>query len=151
MDIHFLEVLFQSPFSMFSNDRSSKNPLNKLKGGELQANLISSLYPQLADIPFGNLYSPKDLLGNRFIYLMKRLYLHFLKVKNTPTFTYDEWFHAFVRLGLSNINAELTRFYDFHSMQKALENQNHPTQEGYWHKYTNPVLLSLYLKHYEDR
>ncbi len=148
MDIDFLEVLFQSPFSMFSNDRSSKNPLNKLKGGELQANLISSLYPQLADIPFANLYSPKDLLGNRLKYLIKRMYLHFLKVQNTPTFSYEEWFQEFVDTNIPDTETKLSNSYDFISMKKMLKKLKHSTHEGYWHKYSNPIMLSLYLKHY---
>lgn len=144
MDIDFFEALFQSPLSLFSNDRSSKNIFKKLQGGELQAHLISRLYPPLARIPLANLYTPKDLLGNRYIYLIKRIYLHFFKVKDTPTFTYNEWFAEFVKNQLNNDKDQLKDFYEMNRMKADLSGMTHQTHEGYWHKYSNPVMLSLY-------
>jgi len=78
MDIDFMEALFGSTYSLFSNDRHTKNPFKRLRGGELQCYLIRHLAPLLAGVEFANQYTANDVLGNRLRYVMKRLYLHVL-------------------------------------------------------------------------
>lgn len=146
MDIDFMECLFQSPFSLFNNDRTSKNPINKLKGGELQANLIYNLYKPLAFIPMANRYKPVDILGNKYLYIARRIYLKLFKEKGFPTFSYEEWFKELSLQKFAESDSTLEKLYNMKDVFTGLSNDQHRTDEGYWHKYSNPIMLSLYLK-----
>lgn len=144
MDIDVMEALFTSPFSMFSNSKHTQNPFLILKGGELQCALIKKYSPILADVDFTNQYSPNDVLGNRLKYVIKRVYAHAFKIKPKPTFSYDEWFVNYVRNELKNINPAFKEFYNLNLMNESLNNQ-HPSNEGYWHKISNPIMINQYL------
>jgi hypothetical protein len=141
MDIDFFEALFQSRFSLFDNYRSSVNPVLKLKGGEFQASLINSLYKPLAYLPMANRYKPIDLLENQYLYFLKRVYLKIRHPKTKPTFSYDTWFKDFIEAAFSTETDWLERFYDLEQLICGLNGTNHQTTEGYWHRYSNPVMV----------
>lgn len=149
MDVDIMETLFQSNFSLLSNDRSSKNILKKLSGGELQANLILQLFPKLGKIPFANQYTAKDVLGNKYVYLLKRVYLSLFKVKKDPTFSYDAWFQDFVKNNFENIDNDLLQFYNVEEMKLEFQNGHHGLEEGDWHKFTNIINLSKYYQSFK--
>ncbi len=142
MDIDFMEAQFVSKYNLYSAHRNSSNPLKKISGGELQANIICTLFPKLGEIPMANLYKPKDILGNKFLYLLKRIYLQILKVKDIPTFAYRDWFLEFVnRYLLLSENQHL-----------LISSVNQPKeQEGAWHVYTNKIWIYLLKKQYDVR
>lgn len=144
MDRDVMEALFTSPFSMFSNTRHTNNPFKRLKGGELQSIMIKEFFPILADINFANQYSPNDILGNRLLYVIKRMYLHALKIKSKPTFTYDEWMKEYVLEIFEKKKNFIQTFYNYNKSMNDLTNQTHLKHEGYWHKFTNPINLSMY-------
>jgi hypothetical protein len=144
MDIDVMEALFTSPFSMFSNTRHTKNPFKRLKGGELQSRLIKEFSPALAEFNFANQYSPNDIIGNRLLYVLKRLYLHAFKIKSKPTFTYGNWMKEFVSNEVETNKDYINAFYDYDALTEMLEKQTHLQHEGYWHKFTNPITLSMY-------
>jgi len=147
MDIDVMEALFSSRLSLFSNTRHTKNPFVRLRGGELQCSLIRKFAPELATIPFANLYTPNDVLGNRLIYVLKRIYLQKVKVNSKPTFSYDAWFIRYVNNNIKDNNRyQLKEYYYYSKLLNDLADKNHLTHEGYWHKFTNPIMLNLYLK-----
>lgn len=146
MDVDIIESLFQTDYSLLSNNRASKNILKKISGGELQARLILSLYPILGDIPFANQYTAKEVLMNKYLYLLKRIYKHFFKVKRVQTFPYGSWFFEYVDNNLNSLNSKISDYYDLAKMKKALNVEIHSDKEGYWHKFTNPIFLSNYYK-----
>jgi len=145
MDVDILEALFRSRFSLFYNNRHTKNPFDRLKGGELQCRMIKEFTPELANVNFANQYTPNDVLGNRYKYITKRI-LHLLfKKQRKPTFTYDSWFCQYTNDEVEMLSPQLADFYDFDAMADALSSNQHPSHEGYWHKYSNPIMLSRYI------
>ncbi|GEM_PF-2622738 len=146
MDIDIMESLFSSPFSLFSNNRHTKNPIKRLRGGELQCKLIKKYSPFLADVPFANRYTPNDVLGNRIKYIIKRSIIQLTSEKSKPTFSYDKWFIEYVKSELINLNEDIKSEYDIHKMINDIDTDMHANHEGYWHKYSNPITLSKYLQ-----
>ncbi|MBN1472266.1 MAG: hypothetical protein JW925_10835 [Syntrophaceae bacterium] len=146
MDIDVFETLFQSPFSLFSHERSSKNPFKKIQGGILQANIIHRLYPPLADIPLANKYKPKDILGNGYLYFLKRIYLQLFKVNKKPSFSYGNWFKDYIHQNIMKFETDLIDRYKMDQLKESLLNSDHKTIEGYWHKYSNPLMIAQYTK-----
>ena len=144
MDRDVMEALFTSPYSMFSNTRHTKNPFKRLRGGELQSIMIKEFSPALAELNFANQYSPNDILGNRVLYVLKRMYLHTFKIKSKPTFSYREWMKDYVLNEVKKNNSYIESFYYYDTLIDSLKNQMHFQSEGYWHKYTNPITLSMY-------
>lgn len=150
MDIDFLEILFNSPFSLLDHNRNSKNLIKKLEGGELQSTIIKNLYPKLAEIEFANGYTANDVLGNNILYFLKRVYLRLFKLKSSSTFSYDNWFYSFVEKNIDNLTNTIDAQYDIDKVLKEFQNIQHLTTEGYWQKFTNPINLSLYSKKWVD-
>jgi len=146
LDIDFFEALFQSRFSLFDNFRSSKNPLLKIKGGEFQANLIKCLFKPLAYLPMANNYKPIDLLRSKYIYALKRFYLRIKHPGTVPTFSYDNWFQKYIKSAYLTLSSEIHSFYNLDKLIYEVNNSNHQTTEGYWHKYSNPVIISKWLE-----
>lgn len=145
MDIEFLDKLFRSEYSLLSNQRNSKNIFKKLKGGELQASIIKTHSYQLSNIALANHYKPKDILGNRLLYVVKRLFYKLTKKKNNPTFSYDAWFNDYLKEQIqNNSESEILDYYNTSKLKLDLNNNEHKSNEGYWHKFSNPVNLLLY-------
>jgi len=144
MDIDFMEALFQSPYSLLNNYRTSSNPFKKIRGGEFQAQLIKSLYEPLAHIPMANKYKPVDLLGNRYIYMFKRLIIELSKEKTRPTFSYGNWFTEYVGDNIKNLREYLSDSYYLPELIRFFNDNEHKTVEGYWHRFSNPVLFYLW-------
>ena len=148
MDIDIFESLFNSKYSLLNCKRESKNLFNKLKGGELQAFLINEFYPELSKIPLSNGYKPIDILGNRFIYLFKRIFLEITKEKsNKSTFKYDSWMKSFIKYHYKNQETKefISEYYDFKTLFNSVE-ANTSLVEGAWHKFTNPLNFYFYAK-----
>ena len=150
MDVDVMEALFSSAFSLFSNTRHTKNPFKRLSGGRLQCSLIQKYSPTLAEIPFANLYTPRDVLGNQIAYILKRIYLQTLRVKSKPTFSYGDWFLPFMDSEINDLKTYLHGIYDLELMRNDFDQNSHMTHEGYWHKYTNPIMLNLYTKRFNQ-
>ena len=146
MDVDVIETLFTSNFSLFYNNRHTKNPIKRLRGGELQCLLIKTFAPQLADVNFSNQYSPNDVLGNRFLYVIKRIFIQLTKKQSTPTFSYEDWFKDFVSKEMETLPENLKDLYDIKKFDSSLKNNTHNNDEGYWHKYSNLIMFSKYLK-----
>lgn len=140
MDRDFFEYLFNSEYSLMFANRNAKGLFAKLKGGELQANIICTNSKTLGRLPLANLYTPQDILGNRLKYLMKRIILQLLKVKDTPTFVYGAWFKEYIQNELKHIDEQrINDIYDMDSFHDKFEKSNHATHEGYWHKFSNVI------------
>jgi hypothetical protein len=142
MDIDFIEKQFQSDYNLFHAARNSINPMKRLRGGELQAQIICSLSEELGRLPLANDYKPKDILGNRWVYTIKRIHRQIIKRPNFPTFSYGSWFVSWVRMKVEGLG--LINFVDNASNQ-------HPEHEGYWHKITNVIWLELFKRELDVR
>jgi hypothetical protein len=142
MDIDFLELQLKSEFNLFHAMRNTRNPLMRLKGGELQAHIICSLWPQLGNLPLANDYKPKDILGNRVIYFVKRLYRQMMKKPNLPTFSYGTWFVDWVKNKCLVLGRE-----DF----TVNSDSSFSSKEGSWHWITNKIWMDLFKREIDVR
>lgn len=150
MDIDFLYKLFSSTYSLFDNFQTSNNPFKKMKGGDLQCQIIKQMYPLLADLDFAQQYTPNDLLGNQLLYIIKRIRIKLLnKRKNYPGFPYENWFVEFIKSYRNKIPEELNEIFDINLMYTKLNEDQHKIKEGYWHKYSNIIMISYYLNNYK--
>ena len=79
LDPQFIRELFKTEFAGVNNDFFTHNPMKRLKGQYLYANIIAKAYPELALLKTQRGYRPKDLLtvkGNVHIlapYLLKKI------------------------------------------------------------------------------
>jgi hypothetical protein len=146
MDIDIIEALFRTRFSLKTNSKNSLNPIARYLGGELQAKLILALCPALKDIPFASYYTPSDAAGSKIKYIIKRslaAYKHH-KSHNISGFSYEEWFINYINQEYDDLHSSLADAYDIRKLKNLLAGMNHSKEEGYWHKFTNPLMLSSY-------
>ena len=150
MDIDFLEILFSSQFSMMQKDNSAQNQLKRMNQPELHCNIINILTPSLSSIEFAKHYSPEEFLGNKLIYLVKRIYRNYFGKKYPESFPYGNWLYDYVTSMLSRLETEIACLYDTDLGMSALENEECITMEKYWHRYTNMINVSENLKFYRN-
>lgn len=141
----YLETLFNSPFHFLN-----KKPgiWGRLQNPYVHSKLIEYIYPPLLDYPLANGFSPKDYLRGLWYVVPKKAYSNFRHKKNyPPTFSYGQWYVDFVKEHAQNVNPEIWEVYDKKRYMHALENNHHETNEGYWHKFSNPIYFDLVEKY----
>ena len=147
MDIDFLEFLFQSKYSMM-HKRNDSNQLRRLNQPALHCNVINILAPFLSQIEFSKHYSPKEFLGNRLLYVLKRVYRYYFYPKFPPSFPYGNWFHPYVRDRLEQLSPGVRDMVDWHGLMEEFKNGGHRPAEGYWHRFTNIINLDRIVSYF---
>lgn len=145
----YLEALFSSPFNFLSK---GNNLLTRLKNPEFYCKVIKEIYPPLMDLPFANGFTPREYLRGLWYYIPVKMFRDYKKKKKyPPTFSYDKWYVDFVKEHSQNISPEIWKIYDKMRYMNALENNNHQTNEGYWHKFSNPIYFDLLNKFHDGK
>ena len=138
------EVLIKTRFHYM---RRSKSKMSKLNHPELYCLLLKYFEPKLMDISLSNGYKPSDYQKGMLFYGCIRMYNKLFKKNiNYPSFKYDHWYIDFIKDKANEISDEVWEFYDKEKYFKCLKEGNHETNEGYWHKFSNPIFIDLLLK-----
>jgi len=145
----YLEVLFASPYNFLSK---KSNLLNRLKNPEFYCKVMEEIYPPLLDFPFANGFTPREYLKGLWYYVPIKLYRDYTqKRKYPPTFSYGQWYVDFVKEYAQNISTKIWDIYDKEKYMYALYNNEHRTDEGYWHKFSNPIYFDLVDKYKQGK
>lgn len=137
----YLDVLFSSAFHFLAK---RKGLSGRLENPYVHCKLLEILYPKLLDYPLANGYKPADYLKGLWYYVPVRLYRKFRQKRQfVPTFSYGQWYVDFVKELSGNIDSDIWEIFDRKKYMKALERQNHKADEGYWHKFSNPIFFDL--------
>lgn len=125
-----------------------KGILGRLQNPLVYCKIIEQIYPDLLDYPLANGFSPREYLRGLWSYVPLKLYRDLKnKKKYPPSFSYGEWYVDFVKEHSQNISPEIWEIYDKKKYMHALENNDHRTDEGYWHKFSNPIYFDLVEKY----
>ena len=145
----YLERLFSSPYHFLAK---KKGLMGRLANPYVHCKLIEKLYPKLLDYPLSNGYKPRDYLKGLWYYIPTKMYRSF-RYKNqfAPTFSYGQWYVDFVKEHAENISPDIWEIYDKNKYMKALKTRQHKNDEGYWHKFSNPIFFDLVIKHKEGK
>lgn len=115
-----------------------------LEHPKLYCQLISKFYPALLDIELSNGYAPKDFLKGNLNYIVKRIWQKYIKkIKNYPSFSYNDWFIEFVNEKSKEISDEIWTIYNKELYFQQLNSTELKTNEGFWHKFSNPIFFDL--------
>ncbi|APF20141.1 hypothetical protein Calab_0559 [Caldithrix abyssi DSM 13497] len=149
MDVDFLELLFSSPYSMLHKNNSEDNFHRKLKYPEFAVNINYLLAPELSQIPYAKkgFYSDEEYLSNKIVYILKRLWRYRSKYKYPQNFPYGIWMKEFVETQLIDLHPYVKEIIKSGLLIEKLEKDRHLTTEGYWHRFTNPINISMNLKY----
>ncbi|MCK5607636.1 hypothetical protein KAR91_37475, partial [Candidatus Pacearchaeota archaeon] len=141
----YLDILFGSPYNFLSR---KKGMLGRLANPYVHCKLIEYLYPKLLDYPLSNGYKPREYLMGWWYYVPTKMLRDFRhKKKFPPTFSYGKWYIDFVKEHSQNISSDIWDIYDRKKYMNALEKSTHNIDEGYWHKFSNPILFDLVEKY----
>ncbi len=141
----YLEKLFSSKYHFLAKE---KGVLGKLQNPYIYCKIIEYLYPALLDYPLANGFTPKEYLKGLWYYVPVKLYRDRInKKKYPPTFSYGQWYIDFVKEHAQNISPDIWEIYDKKRYFKALKENQHGTDEGYWHKFSNPIFFDLVQKY----
>ena len=137
----YLDVLFCSPYHFLAK---RKKLLGRLANPYVHCKLIEILYPELLNYPLSNGYRPSEYLKGLWYYVPIKTVRSFRQQKKfSPTFSYGQWFVDFIREHSANISPDIWEIYNRTKYFYALEEENHKTDEGYWHKFSNPIFFDL--------
>lgn len=137
----YLETLFSSPYNILSR---RNNLFSRLRNPMFYCEVLEEIYPPLMEFPFSNGFTPHEYMKGLWYYIPVKLYRDYTKKKKYPaTFSYGQWYIDFIKEHARNISTDIWDIYDKKRYMQALENNEHQTDEGYWHKFSNPVFFDL--------
>jgi hypothetical protein len=148
MDIDYLRFLFKSPFNMLHKDNTSANPFRRLEIPYFHCNAIQMTNKKLADIPFSSGFSPNDYLFSKYYYAFKRALHKKMNKKYSPHFTYGAWYLQFIRNEFEKIHPSIHQFFTLERAYKRLLEDKPGTEEKYWHRFTNIVMINEMIHYY---
>lgn len=141
----YLEFIFSTPHHFMAK---KKGILGKLQNPEVYCRILKEVYPPLLDHQLSNGFTPAEYLKGLWYYIPVKMYR---KRKNKtvypPTFSYGKWYEEFVNEHAQNISDAIWEIYDKEKYFSALKNNQHEDNEGYWHKYSNPIFFDLVEKY----
>jgi len=115
-----------------------------LEHPKLYCELIGKFYAPLLDFELSNGYAPKDFLRGNVNYIIKRIWQKYIKkLKNYPSFSYNEWYIDFVKEKSAEISEDIWKIYDKEKYLNQLNDTQLKTTEGFWHKFSNPIFFDL--------
>ena len=114
---------------------------------KLYVELIDILFSPLLEYDLSNGYKPADYKRGMTNYLIKRAWKKFVvRPENTPSFSYKNWYSDYVRENASKISDEIWTFYNKNEYFESFNSELHQGNEGFWHRYSNPIFFDLSLK-----
>jgi hypothetical protein len=141
----YLETLFGSNYHFLAKKRGL---FGRLQNPYIYCKILEYLYPKLLDYPLSNGFSPSEYLKGLWYYVPVKIYRDFKSKSRYPSnFSYGQWYVSFVKENSKNISPEIWEIYDDFKYFKALEENKHRTDEGYWHKFSNPIFFDLVKKY----
>ena len=110
----------------------------------LHCKISDLLCKELSNIEFAKkgFYTPSEFLGNKFLYIIKRLYRYYRSDKKPPNFPYSTWIKDYTVSEMTNLNSSIKEIFKISEIRDSLNNNSHHFTEGYWHKFTNVVNLN---------
>lgn len=149
MDIDYLEML--SGYNKWYLNRK-QDLSGRLFHSELHAAVTDALAPELSGIPYAKKgeYAARELLGNKAVYLLKRIARYLRRNKRTypPNFPMGEWLYDFVRERIEKTAGEPAEFFNTGFLRKKLEQMKGRKTEESWHVLTDPVNLFMIYEKY---
>lgn len=141
LDERFINRLMSSPHHFY---RKKVGKLTSLSHPKLYCFMIERLFPKLLEFELSNGYKPKDYQKGLLYYAIKRSINKYVsKPHNPPSFSYEEWYVDFVSNNSALIENSIWEYYDKKAYFKALKHEEHLSNEGYWHKFSNPIFFNL--------
>ena len=142
---NYLETLFSSNYHFMAKGNGL---IGRLKNPYVYCKLLEIIYPKLLDYPLANGYTPREYQKGLLYYVPLKFYRDFTQNnKYPPSFSYGIWYQEFVKEHANNINPEIWDIFDKNRYMHALYNNVHRTDEGYWHKFSNPIYFDLVEKY----
>ena len=141
----YLDVLFASTHHFLAKRRGA---LGRLSNPYVHCKLIESLYPKLLDYPLANGYKPREYMTGFWYYIPAKTFRDLRNRRQfPPSFSYGKWYLDFVKEHSQSISPKIWEIYSRENYMKALKNNSHCKDEGYWHKFSNPIFFDLVEKY----
>lgn len=150
MDIDFLEMIFSSQFGMLNKKNDSFGIFKRLMYPGLYCHTINLLCDDLSNIEFSKkgYYSPKEYLGNKWLYILKRLYRYYKSFGFPANFPYGEWIKNYSVNELKKPHPVINKMFQIQKLKERLDRSTHHFTEGYWHQFTNIINLNKIANYY---
>lgn len=141
----YLKILFRSRYNFLFKGAGL---MTKLRNPFDYCKIIEYLQPELLDFQLSNGYTPAEYLKGLWYYIPVKLYRKKLFKNSYPSsFSYGKWYEEFIREHAHNIDPWIWDHYNRDEYFKSLKKNDHRTDEGYWHKFSNPVFFDLVNKY----
>jgi len=149
MDVEFLELLSSYPGWYIHKNATL---VDKIWSSYFLIKITDILAPELSDIPYAKKgeYTGNDLLGNPFLYLLKRglYFIQHVQNKYPRNFPMGQWLYDFCKHQLIEMHPQIVELLDINVLKNKLETIKEELSEEIWHVITNPINLSMNLKYY---
>jgi len=153
MDVDFIEKLVC--YKDWYVNKPRFKFINKIWHSYLLLKITDLLYRPLSEIEYAKkgAYTGEQMLRRPLKYLLKRFSYIYIKNKKNyhQNFPMGNRLFEYVNKEINTIHPKIRNLYKDQFMTNKLEEIKNLTTEENWHILTNPVNLSLNLKHFEER
>lgn len=137
----YLEVMFGSNYNFLAKGTGI---LGRLRNPHIYCRLLEIIFPKLLDYPLANGFTPGEYLKGLWYYVPVKLYRDFrTRDRHPATFSYGQWYVDFVREQSERISENIWEIFDRDRYMCALRANHHQSDEGYWHRFSNPIYFDL--------
>jgi hypothetical protein len=147
MDIDFMEAFFPSQYSPMIKKEGFINNKLRLNRSKFHLSITHKLAPEFSVVYYskGGYYNISEYFGNKFVLVLKRFYRYKFKKHNyAQNFPINNWMNEYCKEQLNLISPPISEIFDIKRLQNQLtDDENKPTLEGFWHKYTNPINIDI--------
>jgi asparagine synthetase B (glutamine-hydrolysing) len=150
LDMDYLQTLFASQYT-FNNKEAIPNPYvrrawNPVYGSQF----IQATHPPLLRFRYSGEHKPSEVLVNKYLAALLKGFRQKWGKGYPPNFPLGDWMVAFVKKNLPVCNdyPEIREVFDLETLMRDLENDQHRPNEGYWLKFTNPIMMRFLVEEF---
>ena len=98
---------------------------------------------------FSNYFSPKEYNLSKYYAAIIKTLREKTRPEPPASFSYTEWFIQYIRIALNSLDIGIYDIFHVEDAKRNLERNLHQTSEGYWHRFSNIVLIDKLVKYYQ--
>lgn len=152
LDIDYLELLFSSKYCYPNNETIKNEILKKVNYPVFSSEFLRETYPPLLRFKYSREHRPDEVLFNKYYAAIVRVFRQRTKRTFPSNFPLLEWMEKFVSMNLKECKDYkiLCESFDLDKLLNEFRNNRHQTNEAYWLKYTNPIMMKFIIEEFKN-
>lgn len=148
LDIDYLELLFSSQYSFNNKEEINNKILARIENPIFASKFLNDSYKSLLKFKYSGEHIPTEVLKNKYWAALKKVWRQKWTSKYPQNFSLSPWMQDFIakNLKLCYDYDILKQTFDLNSILLSFQKDTHQSNEAYWLKYTNPIMMRFIIE-----